>query len=199
VIKGHSGHAAYADITPNVVNALPAVISELTKPWNDACYGVATTLSITHLSTDSTGPNVIPGAVSFRFDMRFAPNRSVAQMQQEVVARLAATGVTYDIKWTKETRPYVTGFAAEHSTPQGQLIHATQLVIQELLGVEPALTCDGGTSDARFVAWQSVPTIEFGVPHGNMHGPDEFVEVRNIELLEGVCVGSGERLLKNPA
>jgi succinyl-diaminopimelate desuccinylase len=197
VIKGHSGHAAYADITPNVVNALPVVISELTKPWNDACYGVATTLSITQLSTDSTGPNVIPGAVSFRFDMRFAPNRSVAEMQQAVLARLAATGVTYDIKWTKETRPYVTGFAAEPSSPQGQLVLTTQSVIQELLGVEPALTCDGGTSDARFVAWQGVPTIEFGVPHGNMHGPDEFVEVKNIELLERIFVGIGERLLSS--
>jgi acetylornithine deacetylase/succinyl-diaminopimelate desuccinylase-like protein len=61
------------------------------------------------------------------------------------------------------------------------------------------LSCDGGTSDARFVAWNGVPTIEFGVPHGNMHGADEFVEVGNIELLERVFVAIGERLLEATA
>jgi succinyl-diaminopimelate desuccinylase len=66
-----------------------------------------------------------------------------------------------------------------------------------MLGITPVLTCDGGTSDARFVAWRGVPTIEFGVPHGNMHGTDEFVEVKNIELLERVFVGIGERLVSS--
>ena len=198
-LKGRRGHTAYADITPNVAHSLPAVITELTKPWHDACYGVATTLSITTISTDSTALNVIPGVVSFKFDMRFAPNRTIDEMQGEIIARLDAAGVAYEIEWQKATRPYVTGVDADPYSPQGKLIAVTTSVIEETLGVRPILTCDGGTSDARFVAWQGVPTIEFGVPHGNMHGPDEFVEVRNIELLEGVFVGIGERLVKNPA
>jgi succinyl-diaminopimelate desuccinylase len=193
-LKGTQGHTAYADITPNIVNSLPAVITELAKPWNDACYGVATTLSITTISTDSTAANVIPGVVSFKFDMRFAPNRSVEEMQREVIARLDAAGVAYNVEWLKATRPYVTGVDADPASPQGKLIAVTQSVIQEMLGISPILSCDGGTSDARFVAWRGVPTIEFGVPHGNMHGADEFVEVKNIELLERVLVGIGERL-----
>ena len=195
-LKGQRGHTAYADITPNVAHALPAVITELTKPWNDACYGVATTLSITTISTDSTALNVIPGVVSFKFDMRFAPNRSIEEMQREIVARLDAAGVAYEVEWRKGTPPYVTGVGAEPTSPQGTLITVTQSVIEEMLGITPILSCDGGTSDARFVAWRGVPTIEFGVPHGNMHGSDEFVEVKNIELLERVLVGIGEKLAK---
>jgi succinyl-diaminopimelate desuccinylase len=196
-LQGQLGHTAYADITPNVAHALPAVITELTKPWDDACYGVATTLSITTISTDSTALNVIPSVVSFKFDMRFAPNRSIEEMQGEIIARLDAAGVAYEVEWQKGTRPYVTGVNAEPTSPQGKLITVTQSVIEEMLGTTPVLSCDGGTSDARFVAWQGVPTIEFGVPHGNMHGTDEFVEVRNIELLERVYVGIGERLLSS--
>jgi succinyl-diaminopimelate desuccinylase len=195
LLKGQRGHTAYADITPNVVHALPAVITELSKPWNDACYGVATTLSITTLSTDSTALNVIPGVVSIKFDMRFAPNRSVEEMQREVTSRLDAAGVSYEVNWRKATRPYVTGVDADPSSPQGKLIATTTSVVEEITGTTPVLSCDGGTSDARFVAWQGVPTIEFGVPHGNMHGTDEFVEVKNIEMLERVFVGIGERLL----
>jgi succinyl-diaminopimelate desuccinylase len=118
-------------------------------------------------------------------------------MQGEIIARLDAAGVAYEIEWQKATRPYVTGVDADPSSPQGKLIAVTTSVIEETLGVRPILTCDGGTSDARFVAWHGVPTIEFGVPHGNMHGADEFVEVRNIELLERVFVEIGERLVRN--
>jgi succinyl-diaminopimelate desuccinylase len=195
-LKGQRGHTAYADITPNVVHGLPAVITELAKPWNDACYGVATTLSITTISTDSTALNVIPGVVSFAFDMRFAPNRAAEEMQREVIERLDAAGVPYDIQWHKITRPYVTGVDADPASSQGKLIAVTKSVIQETLGITPILTCDGGTSDARFVAWEGIPTIEFGVPHGNMHGTDEFVEVKNIELLERVFFAIGDRLIK---
>jgi succinyl-diaminopimelate desuccinylase len=198
-LKGRSGHAAYADVTPNIVNSLPTLITHLTKPWNDECYGVETTLSITHLTTDSTGPNVIPGVVTCRFDMRFAPHRSIEEMREEVLSRLNATGVPYEVEWAKSTAPYVTGVAADSSSPQARLVAVTQSVIQERLGVVPKLSCDGGTSDARFVAWRGVPTIEFGVPHGNMHGADEFVEVKNIELLEQVFVAIGERLLSKAA
>jgi succinyl-diaminopimelate desuccinylase len=196
-LKGSRGHTAYADITPNVAHALPTVITKLTKPWNDECYGVATTLSITTLSTDSPARNVIPGVVSFKFDMRFAPNRSVEEMQREVISRLDAAGVPYSVDFQKSTRPYVTGVDVDPSSPQGRLITVTQSVIEEMLGIAPILSCDGGTSDARFVAWRGVPTIEFGVPHGNMHGADEFVEVKNIEALEGVIVRIGERLISH--
>ncbi|MEY4669827.1 MAG: succinyl-diaminopimelate desuccinylase [Pseudomonadota bacterium] len=194
-LLGKRGHTAYADITPNVVHALPSVITELAKPWNDACYGVSTTLSITTISTDSTAHNVIPGVVSFTFDMRFAPNRSVDEMKREVVSRLDAAGVSYEVAWQWETRPYVTGIGADPSSPQGKLIAVTQSVIEEMLGITPILSCDGGTSDARFVAWRGIPTIEFGVPHGNMHGTDEFVEVKNIDSLERVFVAIGEKLV----
>jgi succinyl-diaminopimelate desuccinylase len=195
-LQGQRGHTAYADITPNVAHALPAVITELTKPWNDAYYGVPTTLSITTISTDSTELNVIPGIVSFNFDMRFAPHRTPEEMQREVVARLDAAGVAYEVEWQRATRPYVTGVDADPASPQGKLIAVTQAVIQDILDITPTLSCDGGTSDARFVAWCGVPTIEFGVPRGNMHGTDEFVEVKNIELLERVLVEIGERLVR---
>ena len=120
-------------------------------------------------------------------------------MRRHLTQRGACSAVAYEVEWQKGIRPYVTGVAAEPTSPQGKLITVTQSVIEEMLGFSPVLTCDGGTSDARFVAWQGVPTIEFGVPHGNMHGPDEFVEVKNIELLERIFVEIGERLLRNAA
>jgi succinyl-diaminopimelate desuccinylase len=185
-LQGEAGHAAYASITSNIINKLPAVISELAKPWDDARHGSDTTLSITNITTNSTASNVIPSTVQLTFDCRFAPHRSGEEIEREVQKRLATSGVTCEITVAKVTRPYVTDVCAGLSTPQGRLVACAQQAIREVLQMEPALTCDGGTSDARFIAWQGVPTIEFGVPHGNMHGADEFVDVQNIEQLTHV-------------
>jgi succinyl-diaminopimelate desuccinylase len=185
-LQGEAGHAAYAEITPNIVHQLPAVISELAKPWNDLRNGSQTTLSITNITTDSTATNVIPGKVCLTFDSRFAPHRTGEEIEREIRERLAASGVAYELALGKTTQPYLTDINADPTTPQGKLVSCAQQAIREVLNMVPALTCDGGTSDARFVAAQGVPTIEFGVPHGNMHGPDEFVEVKNIELLSEV-------------
>lgn len=182
-LRGKSGHAAYAQTTPNIVHELPRVISELSRGWNDACSGIETTLSITNITTDSTAVNVIPGSIELTIDCRFAPNRNVEDVHDEIVSRMTKTGVPYELVVTKRSRPYYTDQSIGAESKQARLIRVLVEAIAHVVNVAPALTCDGGTSDARFVAWQGVPTVEFGVPHGNMHGPDEWVEVGNIERL----------------
>jgi succinyl-diaminopimelate desuccinylase len=185
-LRGKSGHAAYAQTTPNIVHELPRVISELSRGWNDPCNGVETTLSITNLATDSSAVNVIPSCVEVTIDCRFAPNRTLQDVRDEITGRMESLGVPYEMAITKTTEPYFTDGATDTASPQAKLVRVTVETIERVLKMTPTLTCDGGTSDARFVAWRGVPTIEFGVPHGNMHGPDEWVEVRNIELLKEV-------------
>jgi succinyl-diaminopimelate desuccinylase len=185
-LKGQQGHAAYAHRTPNVILRLPEVIMQLAKPWNDHCHGTDTTLSITNITTNSTASNVIPGAVYLSFNLRFAPHRTPAEIEHEIQERLKASTVPYELVVDKVTLPYMTDVDADPVTPQGRLIASIKQAVHELLSIEPVLSCDGGTSDARFIAAQGVPTIEFGVPHGNMHGPDEFVSVRDIERLTQV-------------
>jgi succinyl-diaminopimelate desuccinylase len=186
VLRGKSGHAAYAQTTPNLINDLPRIITELGKGWNDTYLGVETTLAVTNIKTDSSAVNVIPGSVEVTIDCRFAPNRTLKEVHNEIVRRMDSVGVKYELVVTKTTDPYVTDGSADPQSKQAKLVRLTTEAIQEILKLTPALTCDGGTSDARFVAWQGVPTIEFGVPHGNMHGPDERVELKNIELLQQV-------------
>jgi succinyl-diaminopimelate desuccinylase len=199
IVQGKSGHAAYAQTTPNIINDLPRVVIELSKPWNDEYCGVETTLSITNISTDSTAVNVIPGRVQLTVDCRFAPNRNVQEIRDEIARRMDASRVAYEMALSKSTDPYLTDQSAGSHSKQATLVRATTEAITEVLRITPELTCDGGASDARFVAWQGVPTVEFGVPHGNMHGPDERVETKNIELLSQVFQAIINRLLSKPS
>jgi succinyl-diaminopimelate desuccinylase len=196
-LQGKSGHAAYAQTTANIVHELPRVISELSRGWSDECSGVETTLSITNLTTDSPAVNVIPGSVEVTFDCRFAPHRSLEDVHQEIVSRMTNTGVPFELLVTKRSKPYYTDESVGVESKQAKLIGVLVAAIKRVVNVTPALTCDGGTSDARFVAWQGVPTVEFGVPHGNMHGPDEWVEVKNIERLCEVYERALVALAKN--
>jgi succinyl-diaminopimelate desuccinylase len=187
-LRGQAGHAAYAQITPNIIHDLPAVVRELSAPWNDSRFGTETTLSITNLTTDSTALNVIPGSVSVTFDARFAPGRKVEEIESEIQRRLQSTGVRCELDVSRRSPSYLTDLSADPNSKHARFVQCAIREIEQAVGVTPAISCDGGASDARFVAGKGVPTIEFGVPHGNMHGPDEFVETVNIEKLCDIYV-----------
>ena len=196
-LLGKAGHAAYADKNKNVIDALPLVIDTLGRGWNDQCHGVETTLVVTNLSTDSTATNVIPGSVTLSFDARFAPQRTADEIEAEINHRLQSTSMPYELVISKRTNPYLSDTSPSGDPKQRALVESAREAIREATGKEPVLSCDGGTSDARFTAQRGVPTVEFGVPHGNMHGPDEFVAVRDVLLLQQVYVKIGERLARN--
>ncbi len=187
-LRGQAGHAAYAQITPNIIHELPEVIRRLSDPWSDERYGTETTLSITNITTDSTALNVIPGSVTVTFDARFAPGRDVGEIEREIQSRLDGTGVKCELNVSKRSPSYLTDISADPDSVRAAFVECAVHEIERSVGIAPAITCDGGASDARFIAAKGVPTIEFGVPHGNMHGPDEFVEVRNIEMLRDIYV-----------
>lgn len=191
---GSSGHAAYAERTRNIIGSLPAVIQALATPWNDSRFGVETTLAITNVVTDSTAINVIPSRVTLLFDARFAPQRAVSEIEAEIARRLDTAEVAYQVAISKRRQPYLCDSSSEGDGRQRGLIESAQAAVREVTGREPLLTCDGGTSDARFAAQRGIPTVEFGVPHGNMHGADEFVRSEDIERLERIYIRIGELL-----
>jgi succinyl-diaminopimelate desuccinylase len=188
ILRGQAGHAAYAHITPNVVQEVPAVVRELSAPWGDRQFETETTLSITNITTDSTALNVIPGSVTLTFDARFAPGRAIEEIEAEIERRLKSTGARYELEISGRTAPYLTDISSDPDSSHAKFVQCAMQEIEKFVGITPMISCDGGTSDARFVGAKGVPTIEFGVPHGNMHGPDEFVAMINIELLRDIYV-----------
>jgi succinyl-diaminopimelate desuccinylase len=126
--------------------------------------------------------------VTLTFDARFAPGRDVDEIEREIQSRLDSTGVKCELNVSKRSPSYLTDVSADPDSVQAKFVECAVREIERSVGIAPAITCDGGASDARFIAAKGVPTIEFGVPHGNMHGPDEFVEVSNIEMLRDIYV-----------
>ena len=57
--------------------------------------------------------------------------------------------------------------------------------VNEVTGLTPSLSTDGGTSDARFIK-DYCPVVEFGLLTATIHKIDEQVSVADLEQLTAV-------------
>jgi succinyl-diaminopimelate desuccinylase len=67
-------------------------------------------------------------------------------------------------------------------TKPGPLVDTLNGAVAEITGRKPALTTNGGTSDARFIQ-AYCPVIEFGLTNALAHHVDERVAVADLQAL----------------
>ncbi|MBN9278927.1 MAG: M20/M25/M40 family metallo-hydrolase, partial [Hyphomicrobium sp.] len=67
-------------------------------------------------------------------------------------------------------------------TKPGPLVETMKGAVAEVVGRTPALTTNGGTSDARFIQ-AYCPVIEFGLTNALAHHVDERVAVTDLQAL----------------
>jgi succinyl-diaminopimelate desuccinylase len=70
-------------------------------------------------------------------------------------------------------------------TPPGLLYDLVVSAIATEMGIEPALSTGGGTSDGRFLI-QLCPVVDFGLPNATMHKLDECAAVDDIRALSRI-------------
>ena len=70
-------------------------------------------------------------------------------------------------------------------TPPGLLYDLVVSSIREEIGIEPALSTGGGTSDGRFLI-KLCPVVDFGLPNATMHKLDECAAVEDIHALSRI-------------
>ncbi len=189
IVHGKGGHAAYAETVDNPVHSLGDVIAALTWPrydWNDDFP--ASSLSVTNVSAGTGVCNQVPQQATILFDARLSPETSPQQFESELRRELDKMNKgKYTLTITKNTPSYYTQDAAFRAIVSS--------AIEEMNGKRPEVNCLGGMSDARFFAWKGIPTLEVGLPFGNMHGADEFVVVEELDRLRQIYTAIGRKLL----
>jgi succinyl-diaminopimelate desuccinylase len=70
-------------------------------------------------------------------------------------------------------------------TDPGPLDALLTEAINEVTGLTPSLSTDGGTSDARFIK-EYCPVVEFGLTTASIHKADEHVALADLEALTAV-------------
>jgi succinyl-diaminopimelate desuccinylase len=193
VVHGVQGHVAYPQLARNPIHAaLPALAELAQATWDGGnAHFPPTTFQISNIHAGTGAGNVIPGTLEVQFNFRYSTESSRESLAQRLEAILARHGVSYTLTWTGHGKPFLTG--------RGRLVEAASAVIRNVCGVMPALSCEGGTSDGRFIADICPELVELGPVNATIHKLDERVAVAELAPLSAIYRGLLERLLLGTA
>ena len=188
-VHGVQGHVAYPQLAENPVHTLAPALAELTaRTWDGGdAFFQPTTFQISNLNAGTGAPNVIPGELKARFNLRYCPVQTVEALKKTVEDILARHGVRYTLEWYVSGEPFY--------TPPGELSQAAVDAITAVTGTAPQLSTGGGTSDGRFIAPLGAQVVELGVTNATIHKVNECVRIEEIGLLHRMYRGVLERLL----
>jgi succinyl-diaminopimelate desuccinylase len=191
-VHGVQGHIAYPQFADNPIHAVAPALAELaSRTWDHGNqHFQPTTFQVSNIAAGTGAPNVIPGELKARFNLRFSTEQTVDSLKATVERILQQHRVNYSLEWFISGYPFL--------TVPGTLSDAATRAVQEQLQVTPKLSTGGGTSDGRFIAPMGAQVIELGVVNATIHKANECVRVTDIERLRGVYRRTLELLL-NPA
>ncbi len=188
-VHGVQGHIAYPHLADNPVHAFAPALAELVARHWDAgnAHFQPTSFQVANIAAGTGAPNVIPGELKVRFNLRFSTEQTVESLQRAVLEILDRHRVQYSIDWIIAGLPFLT-------TP-GVLTEAVSAAVHEVTGHRPAFSTTGGTSDGRFIAPTGAQVVELGVGNATIHKVNECARVSDIEQLSVVYERVMEKLL----
>jgi succinyl-diaminopimelate desuccinylase len=188
-VHGIQGHVAYPHLADNPVHAVAPALAELAaRVWDKGNeFFQPTTFQISNISAGTGAPNVIPGELKARFNIRFSTEQTVEKLQQTITEILNRHKVNYTLEWFVSGLPFFTA--------PGKLSEAVQRAVQEKAGRSPELSTTGGTSDGRFIAPTGAQVVELGVINASIHKVNECVRVQDVDTLSAMYERVMELLL----
>jgi succinyl-diaminopimelate desuccinylase len=188
-VHGVQGHVAYPALADNPIHAFAPAIAELaTRTWDEGDeHFQPTSFQVSNLNAGTGAPNVIPGVLKARINLRYSPVQTLAGLKETVAGILAKHRIKHSLEWHVSGEPFF--------TPPGILCQAVSAAVAAVTGSPPQRSTGGGTSDGRFIAPRGAQVVELGVVNATIHKVNECVRLSEIEALHRMYVGVLERLL----
>jgi succinyl-diaminopimelate desuccinylase len=188
-VRGIQGHVAYPLQSDNPIHALARFVSAITREPIDAGneHFPPTTFQMVNVHSDAGAPNVVPGDLKCRFNLRYSNVWTHETLAARVEALLKSLEIDYEIRWRVAGKPFL--------TQPGELTTAACRAVHEETGLDPELSTSGGTSDGRFIAPYGVDVIELGPLNKTIHSVNEHVAIDDLDRLERIYFRIAELLL----
>ena len=186
-VHGVQGHVAYPQLAVNPVHSFAPALAELVaREWDQGTeFFQPTTFQISNFNAGTGAPNVIPGELKARFNLRYSPVQTLDGLKETVEGILRKHGVKFTIEWYLSGEPFY--------TPPGAFSEAVSAAVKSVTGSPPKYSTGGGTSDGRFIAPTGAEVVELGVVNASIHKVNESVRVEEIDALHEMYL----RTLKN--
>jgi len=188
-IRGVQGHVAYPLRGDNPMHALARFVAAITREPIDAGneHFPPTTFQMVNVHCDAGAPNVVPGELKCRFNLRYSNVWTPEALSDRIEALLRELKIDYEVRWRVAGLPFL--------TKGGALTAAVRAAVREETGLDPELSTSGGTSDGRFIAPYGVDVIELGPLNATIHSVNELVAIEDLDRLERIYFRIAEQLL----
>ncbi len=188
-VHGVQGHIAYPHLADNPVHGFAPALAELVaRHWDEGNeFFQPTSFQVSNIAAGTGAPNVVPGEMKVRFNLRFSTEQTVETLQHTVLGILDRHRVKYSLEWFVSGLPFL--------TPPGELTDVVSAAVDDVTGIRPAFSTTGGTSDGRFIAPTGAQVVELGVANATIHKVNECVRVEDIDLLSRIYERVMERVL----
>jgi acetylornithine deacetylase/succinyl-diaminopimelate desuccinylase-like protein len=141
-------------------------------------------LDVNGVISGYTGPGkktVLPAWARAKVSCRLVPDQDperITELLENHVAAQPTPGVDVTVKGLQTNRPF-------RSDPTGPLFKAASAALADVYGTEPVRVASGGTLPIarEFVdlLTPSVAVLGFALPGANMHAPNEWIPVEQVE------------------
>ncbi len=195
-VRGRQGHVAYPERAANPIPVLVRLLDRLAGRVLDEGYPQfpPSNLELTTIDVGNTATNVIPASALGRFNIRFNPNHTGAELMAWIESECAAAEAAWGVKVELEMLHSGDAFLTE----PGPFTEGVRDAVEAVLGVRPEPSTTGGTSDARFIR-ALCPVLELGLVGQTMHQIDEHVPEADLHrltdvyrrIIEGAFAGGG--------
>lgn len=188
-VLGVQGHVAYPERALNPIHAFAPTLAALcAENWGgDDAEFPPVSFQISNIHAGTGAGNVIPGDLVIDCNFRFPPSPGADALKTRFEALLERGGARCEVQWTLGAQPFLT-----HG---GRLVDEVRGALRAVLGVEPALSTGGGTSDGRFIAPTGAEVVELGLRNASIHKVDECTPAAEIDQLATVYEALLHRLL----
>ena len=183
IVHGKQGHAAYPDLAENPVPKLVRMLDRLSSaPLDDGTPDFQpSNLQVTVIDVRNSATNVIPAEARAKLNIRYNTHWTRPRLEAWVRAHCDAAArdlhSRYDLAFS--------GTGDVFLTKPGPLVETLRTAVRTVTGTTPALTTNGGTSDARFIQ-AHCPVVEFGLTNALAHHVDERVSIADLEALTAI-------------
>lgn len=173
-IYGKKAHASTPDKGVSAINIAAKAISEISLGRIDE----ETTANIGRFEGGSA-TNVVADEVTLQAEARSHSeekiNKQVAHMKQVFENSAQEYGCSASVSIKESYK----GFKVDSETKVAQI--ATESARQ--LNLDPQTTVGGGGSDASIINTFGIPSVILGVGYENIHGKNERMEIKSLQLL----------------
>jgi acetylornithine deacetylase/succinyl-diaminopimelate desuccinylase-like protein len=141
-------------------------------------------LDVNGMVSGYTGPGkktVLPAVATAKVSCRLVPDQDPERIAERLEAHVRARvpgGVEVTVHPRQANRPW-------RASPEGPLYRAASAALAGVYGVEPVRVAHGGTlpiaRDFSDLLTPSVAVMGFALPGANMHAPNEWIAVEQLE------------------